>query len=51
MTAPDMYMPESDDLPYHAWMYPLGVVYARTLDEADEFAAEHGMGNRSEMWW
>jgi len=55
MTSTDdsMYLPESGqyELPYHAWMYPLGTVYARTLNEADEYAAEHGLGNRSEMWW
>jgi hypothetical protein len=39
------------EMPYHIWAYPLGAVYARTLNEADEMAIENGLGNRSEMWW
>lgn len=51
-TTPDMYLPKrAHDLPYHAWSYPLGTVYAQTLNQADAYAHEHGLGDRSEMWW
>ena len=40
-----MYLPEPDQAGrvYHAWMYAGGVVYARSLHEADALAETWGM--------
>lgn len=35
----------------HAYMYALGVVYATNQVEADKYAREHGLDQRSEMTW
>ena len=35
---------------YHAWMYAGGVVYARSLHEADALAETWGMTRATERW-
>lgn len=53
-----MYIPTTTvDRPqdvFHAYLYPLAAVYARTPAEADAYAAEHGLDARNvvlELAW